>query len=137
MINKVRMLTKKVKYILGIALIILALGLVAGGKLFWEKTKLEKSPASKSSEIVGTIISLGEENEFSLEKDGEIIFQNKAGDEPKIQYRISSPGKVVTGHWRDLELRDNVILIIYYDPDGQIESRILRIYRTEERAIEQ
>ena len=125
------MLTGRLKYILGISLLIIILVLVVGGKFFWEKTKLEKSPFSPPSEIIGIIKTLGSEDEFTIEKDGEIVFQNKAGDEPKIKYRMSYPGRVVPARWSDLELKDRVSLETYYDTAGQIEYQILRIFREE------
>lgn len=104
--------------------------LVVEGKLFF-KTKTEKSPVKSAStqQIVGVVKNLGGEDEFSLEKEEEIVFQNKADDLPKIKYRISYPGKVVPAQWRDLELRDKVVLTISYDTAGQVESRILKIFR--------
>ena len=64
-----------------------------------------------------------------VEKDGEIVFQNKTTDLPKIRYRISSPGKMVSAQWKDLKIGDKVVLTISYDSAGQIESRILRVFR--------
>lgn len=123
---------KKLKYLAGIFLVVIALA-VGGAILLKPKTETSPPPETPKiispQEFVGTVKSLGGEEEFTLEKEGEIVFQNKAGDEPRMRYRISYPGKMVGARWSDLKLEDRAVLNIYYDDSGQIESRILRIYR--------
>jgi len=132
---------EKLKYLAGIFLVVIVIGVAVGGVILL-KPKTGISPPPETPKIIspqefsGIVKSLGGEEEFSLEKEGEIVFQNKAGDEPKIRYRISYPGKMVLGRWKDLKLEDKAVLTISYGPTGQIESRVLRVYR-EQASTEQ
>ncbi|MFH0863486.1 MAG: hypothetical protein V1858_00140 [Candidatus Gottesmanbacteria bacterium] len=116
---------QKLKKILSITLAIVILFLVTEG--LWLFKESRKS-SLKTTNLGTTITKLGKVEEFTLGRDGTNFYENTATSSPKIEYRISSPGKVTLGHWQDLKVGDKVNLTTTYEK-GKVKEKFLYIYR--------
>ncbi len=121
-------MSKRLKYLLLSAAILLAIILAAESMVFYRAVKPKPGPP-KTQTFTNTIMKLGQEDEFTIGKDEKIFYENQASTLPKINYRISIPGKVLAGSWLDLKVGDNVNLVITYDDQGNPTDRTLIIYR--------
>jgi len=93
------------------------------------KTRESSNNVVKSRQFTDTIIELGQEEEFTIGRNGDIIYKNKATDVPKVIYRISVPRHLYSAKWQDLRVGDKVNLTITYDDQGRPQYRTLFIYR--------
>ncbi len=123
-------MTKKLKYLLLLALVLVLVILVSEGLAVYFSVK-SKPTVTKTQDFTNTIAKLGQEEEFTIGKDGKIFYENKAGDLPKISYRISVPGHIYSAKWQDLKVGDSVNLAISYDDKGRPQYRTLVIYHNQ------
>lgn len=126
----VLLMTKKLRYLLFLALALVLVILVSEGLAVYRAVKPEPT-ATKTQEFTNTIAKLGQEEEFTIGKDDKIFYENTAGQLPKVTYQISVPGRVYGAKWQDLKIGDNVNLTITYDDRGQPKYRTLLIYRNQ------